>query len=91
VCGAKTPEELIDDNFSCQCLEDLYSIFDYLNKHEITGLLSSLQTKGVINLEERSGPIYEGTNKIESFNFEPDLYWCDTEYLKTLNNTINFY
>ena len=90
-CGAQTASELLDDNYSCQCLEDLNDIFEDLNKHEISGLLGSLQSKGVINLEERSGPYYTGTNKINSYSFEPDLYWCDSDYLETLDKDLKFY
>lgn len=43
-CGAQTPDDLLSDNFSCQCIEDLNGIMS-LTKNQIGGYLSSLQEK----------------------------------------------
>jgi len=89
-CGAKTPEELLDDNFSCQSLGDLSELYD-LNKHEIAGLLSSLQNKGVLWLDDRDGPEYTGSNRMKELSFEPDLYWVSDEYLEELDKEVEFF
>lgn len=88
-CGAETPEDLLSDNYSYQCIEDLREDFD-LSNSEIGGLLSSLQEKNVIVIEERDGPIYEGSNRLKRFSYEPDLYWVNESYLESLNPTERF-
>ena len=69
-CGATSPKDLLEDNYSCQCIEEIFDCTDYTHK-EIGGYLSSLQTKNVLWLDERDGP-YCKNNK---WDFEPDLYW----------------
>jgi len=89
-CGAKTAGELLDDNYSCKCIEDLREDL-LLSNNEIGGLLSSLQEKNVIYLDDRDGPIYEGTSRIAFMNFEPDLYWISESYLESLDSDAEFY
>lgn len=83
-CGAETPRELLDDNFSCQCIEDLRYIFPNLSNNQIGGYLTSLQEKGVIYLDERDGAVCESSNPIKKLNFEPDLYWVSNEFLEEI-------
>lgn len=90
-CGAETPEALLNDNFSCQCLEDLRELFSGLSNNEIGGYLSSLQEKSVIWLEERDGSICKSNNRMARLTFEPDLYWVDDSYLESLKADVNFY
>ena len=87
-CGANTPEGLIDDNFSCQCLEDLEGQFSGLTRNQIGGYLSSLQEKGVLMFEERQGARCTAKNM---FTFEPDLYWVNDSYLASLAQDLDFY
>ena len=87
-CGAKTPEELLEDNFSCQCLEDLESTFSGLTRNQIGGYLSSLQEKGVLTFEKRQGA---RANNKNMYTFEPDLYWVDESYIETLDADLDFY
>lgn len=89
-CGARTPCELLDDNFSCQCIEDLRSIFHEMSEHQIGGFLSSLQTKGIIFLEYRDGPVCESNDRIKQLMFEPNLYWITEDYLKSLDQDLLF-
>jgi len=86
-CCAQTPSELLDDNFSCKCLEDFEDMYPELSKNQIGGYLSSLQEKGVIYLEERMGARATSTN---IWFFEPDLYWVNDLYLETLPKNIRF-
>jgi len=87
-CGAQTPENLLADNFSCQCIEDLGDIFTGLSNNQIGGYLSSLQEKGVLMLEKRDGP--KATNK-NRWTFEPDLYSAEEGYLQSLSSNLDFY
>ena len=79
-CGAESCEELLEDNFSCQCVEDLEDVFPELSKNQIGGFLASLQEKGVLQLDERDGPICK--SKSAMMNFEPDLYWKNDSFLE---------
>jgi hypothetical protein len=76
-CGATDAESLLDDNFSCQCLEDLNESMD-LTPNQIGGFLSSLQEKDVIWCEER--PKREGPNR----------YWVNDSFLETLPEDFKF-
>jgi len=67
-CGATKSEELLQDNFSCQSLEDIHDIMSEYNKHQASGYLSSLENKGVIYIEERRG--------------DCDLYWINDSFLE---------
>ena len=57
-------ESLVKDNFSCVETSDLTSVG---NKKVIAGLISSLDDKGVIEIEERRCG---------------DLYWFTTDFVK---------
>jgi len=84
-CGAQTPEQLLGDNFSCQCITDLVELFkEKLNKHQIAGFISSLEAKGVLWIEDR---------KDEGLPWEklPDLYWVSDSYLEELDPQLKFY
>jgi|SaaInl8_200m_RNA_FD_contig_101_186627_length_8541_multi_3_in_0_out_0_9 hypothetical protein len=74
-CGAVNPEELLADNFSCQCTDDLKAQTTY-SAHEIAGYLSSLSEKNVLEIESR--------------NSNPDLYWVASDYLETLPKELSF-
>jgi len=69
-CAARTPSDLLEDNFSCQALEDIFEQNPDLNKHQISGLISSLIEKQIIWIEER--------------NTDCDLYWISEWYLEEL-------
>jgi len=90
-CGAQTPEELIDDNFSCQCGEDLEEIFGSLSRNQVGGFLSSLQEKQVIWKEERDGDFCKSSNRATQMNFEPNLYWVNDSYIESLPSELDFY
>ena len=85
-CGAKTPKELLEDNFSCQCIEDLRDVFPEVSNNEIGGLLSSLEVKGFLNLEERDGSFCKSKSKAKQMIFEPDLYWASDSVLEELED-----
>jgi hypothetical protein len=79
-CGATNSQELLEDNFSCQCFTELEEIFEYLNKYEISGLLSSLMKKQVLWCEdERGSEINYWSKKMEKI---PDLYWVNEWFLE---------
>jgi len=88
-CGATTPGQLLEDNFSCHCIEDLRDIFGLTN-NQIGGYLSSLQEKCVITLEERDGDICKSKNRIIQMNFEANLYWVNDSYLESLDENLSF-
>jgi len=81
-CGARTAGELLEDNYSCQALEDLRE-FDF-SAHQIAGLISSLEEKGCIWKEDRDGDICTSKNRFKQMTFEPDLWWVSEEYLESL-------
>lgn len=85
-CNASTSEDLLEDNFSCQCLEDLEDVFPELSKNQIGGFLSSLQEKNVLWLDERDGSICKSKSRIAMMNFEPDLYWVNDSFLEENSN-----
>lgn len=90
-CGAETPSELLGDNYSCQCIEDLREEMTDLSPNQIGGYLASLQEKGVLTLDERMGPICEvGASRMKRFQFEPDLYWANEDYLEQLDPDLDF-
>lgn len=82
-CGATTPEELIDDNYSCQCIEDLNECTNY-TPSQIAGYLGSLTEKNVIWIEDRDGSVCKSKSRVAQMNFEPDLYWVNESYLESL-------
>jgi len=89
-CGATTPEELLEDNYSCQCIDDLRDITDFSN-NELGGLLSSLQEKGILQLEERKGAtLPKNATRSQMMNFEPDLYWVNDSFIETLPEEMVF-
>ena len=91
-CGAKTPKDLLADNFSCQCIEDLRDTHTGLSNDQIGGYISSLIEKGVLWLEVRDGAVCKypiGT--IQESIFAPNLYWVDDCYLETLDENLKFY
>ena len=77
-CGAKTPGDLIDDNFSCQCVEDLVEVMG-MTPYEVGGYLSSLEKKGVIWVEDERGATL------------PDLWWASDAYIADLDPELSFY
>lgn len=89
-CGATTPSELIEDNFSCLCIEDLRKFDCVKSPKHLSGTLSSLLEKGVIWLDERDGIEYKGNNRVKEMTFEPDLYWVSDAYLGELREDLNF-
>lgn len=80
-CGAQTPESLLRDNHSCQCMENLEELFPMLNSKQIGGYLSSLIQKEVISLEERDDNPFERL---------PDLFWINDEFLEGMDQTFNW-
>lgn len=88
-CFASNPDELLEDNFSCQTIEDFRKITD-LSKNQIAGYISSLNEKNVIAIEERDGVSYTGPSKIIQMDFEPDLYWVTDDYLESLPAELKF-
>lgn len=72
-CGAVSIDDLLEDNFSCATIEDFQRELD-LDKHQISGLISSLEKKGIIWMEDRED---EGL---------PNLYWISDEWLKEQPN-----
>ena len=89
-CGANTPGELLDDNYSCQTIQDIRNIFsEKFTSKQISGILSALEQKGIIWLEERDGRDEPKSLK-KSWNFEPDLFWVSEEFLKELPADIKF-
>ena len=89
-CGATSPEELLSDNYSCQCIEDLRDEFSDIGVHSMSGLLSSLIEKGVLYLDKRDGLECKSKNPLVQYNFEPDLYWVNECYLETLAPEVTF-
>ena len=81
--GANTPAQLLNDNFSCQCWEDLREFKDF-TVHQIPGLVSSLNSKGVIYLDERDGKVCTSKSKAKQWDFLPDLWWVSESYLESL-------
>ena len=51
--GAKTPEDLLQDNYSWQNVSDL-SELTKLPKESISGIISSLQDKNIIVVEDNN-------------------------------------
>ena len=84
-CGAATSIELLEDNFSCQCLEDLQEVFPKLSKNQIGGFLSSLQQKDVLWVDERDGDYCKSKSRVKQMTFEPNLYWVNDSFLEELN------
>lgn len=89
-CAAETPSELLEDNYSCQCVEDMREELTDLSHNQVGGYLASLQEKGVIYIEERMGPICESNNTVKIMQFEPDLYWANEDYLAQLDPDLLF-
>ncbi len=69
-CGAGTVNELLEDNFSCQCVEDLKEA-QGLNAQEIGGFISSLEKKDILWIEDRIG--------------DPDLFWVNDSFLEEIS------
>lgn len=71
-CGAETPKELLEDNFSCQSMQEINFLGRNLGwtKKKTAGVLSSLLVKGVIIFDEDPD--------------EPN-YWANVEYLETIS------
>ena len=60
-----------DPDFMCFTLEE--ALKTGFTKHQIAGLISSLEAKGIIDIEHRC-PIVEG----------PDLYWLNEKFINYL-------
>ena len=89
-CGAKTPSDLLEDNYSCQTMQDIRELFtDDFTPKQISGLLSALEQKGIIWIDERDGRNIPKSKKL-AWNFEPDLFWVSEEFLKELPADTNF-
>ena len=69
-CGARTPNELTADNFSCQNIEDLCE-YQELSSQQVGAFIGSLIEKDIIHKEER--------NKNET-----DLFWINDSFLENL-------
>jgi len=79
-CGARSSEDLLQDNYSCQCIEDLREIMPYLSTNQIGGFLSSLQEKGILYIEDDRGYDFNVlTQKREKL---PNLYWIGDDFLE---------
>ena len=88
-CGAKTPGDLLEDNFSCQTLRDLRELG--YNKNEVAGYISSLEEKNVLMIEDGRGPENPFIKiKGRKQKMLPDLYWVTGDYLETLDSNWNF-
>ena len=61
-----------DSYFLCFTLKEALNTTDF-DKHQIAGLISSLEAKGVIDIEHRC-PIVEG----------PDLYWLNENFINAV-------
>lgn len=83
-CGASTPGDLLEDNFSCQTVEDMVS-WGY-SKNEAAGLISSLEQKQVIFIEDER----EDFSPSRGFVKAPNLYWVNDWYLEELDENWNF-
>jgi len=83
-CSANSSIDLLEDNFSCQAIDELRDIMPELTSNQIGGFLASLETKNVLMLEEDRGYEYNPfTKKKEKL---PDLYWIEDSFLeKNLN------
>jgi len=83
-CGAKTPSDLLADNYSCQTIQDIREMFigDFTPK-QISGLLSALEQKGIIWVDERDGRNVP-KSRFAAMNFEPDLFWVSETFLEEL-------
>ena len=89
-CGAQTPEVLLGDNFSCQCVEDLRDTMN-LTANQVGGFLASLQEKQVIWCEDERGDDIVITKNGPKRVPLPDLYWVDDNYLESLDPDLDFY
>ena len=91
-CGAGTPEVLLGDNFSCKCMEDLTEeLEETYSPHEIAGFISSLESKGVLNIEDERGDEIVHTKRGLKRKKLPDLYWVNKYYLEELDADLDFY
>jgi len=79
-CGAQSSEELLDDNYSCQAVEDLREIMSDLSPNQIGGFLSSLQERGILYIEDDRGS--EVDFKTRKRKKLPDLYWVSGDFLE---------
>ena len=61
-----------DSYFLCFTLREALKTTNF-DKHQIAGLISSLEAKGVIDIEHRD-PVYEG----------PDLYWLNESFINAV-------
>jgi len=83
-CGAKTAEELLADNYSCQTIQDIRELFEEeFSPKQISGILSALEQKGIIWVDERDGREAPKSQRL-AWNFEPDLFWVSEEFLSEL-------
>lgn len=80
-CGAKTVEDLLGDNYSWATHEDLVEATPY-NKNQISGILGSLQRKGILGKEDKRKETNLKTGRDTKL---PDLYWLPEEYLNLLD------
>ena len=69
-CGARTCNDLMADNFSCQNVEDICE-YQELNPQQVGAYIGSLMDKDIISKEERSGN-------------ETDLFWINDSFLEEI-------
>jgi len=83
-CAAETAGELLEDNYSCQTMQDIRDMFkEEFTPKQISGILSALEQKGIIWVDERDGRDVPNSKKL-IWNFEPDLFWVSEEFLSEL-------
>jgi len=75
-CGAENALDLIDDNFSCHTVESIM-LETGMSFQQVGGFISSLESKGILWVEER---------RQERL---PDLYWIDVDFLELLDKMGN--
>lgn len=90
-CGARTPDDLLSDNYSCQAFEDLVDMFPELSEPQIKGTLGSLINKQILWIEDDRGYEYPFDIKGRNNPKLPDLYWVSEWYLEELNPELKFW
>lgn len=71
-----TLEYFIDDNCSFVDFQELLDALPDLNKHQVSGLIGSLETKGVIESDTRE--IYD-TSREQGENWHTEVNWTFCE------------
>jgi len=84
-CGALTPQELLEDNFSCFSIQAAEEELTNYTPNQIRGFLSSLIEKDVLWFEER-----DAYRVLDNDGLQPSLYWVSDEFLKDLQPNLTF-